>query len=91
MRQIHFADHLEKRVAQALDECGIEFVHESENKEQILDFYLPFFDVYIEVKQYNTDRIAKQMSSKDNVIAIQGKKSVELLIVMLLRSKKLVV
>lgn len=90
MRQIHFADHLEKSLAQALDECGIAFVHESENKEQILDFYLPFFDVYIEVKQYHADRIARQMSSKDNVIAVQGKKSVELLI-MLLRSKKLVV
>jgi len=87
MRQIHFADHLEKRVAQALDECGIEFVHESENKEQILDFYLPFFDVYIEVKQFHTDRIAKQMSSKDNVIAVQGAKAVELLHIILLRSK----
>lgn len=87
MRKIHFADHLEKKVAEALYEVGIEFVHESENKEQVLDFYLPFFDVYIEVKQFNTDRISKQMSSKDNVIAVKGTKSVNLLVTMLLRSK----
>lgn len=89
MRHIHFSDHLEKQIAQAFDDVGIEYVHESESNEQDLDFYLPFFDVYIEVKQYHADRIARQMSSKDNVIAVQGKKSVELLIVMLLRSKKL--
>lgn len=91
MRQIHFGDHLEKRVARALDECRIEFVHESENKEQDLDFYLPFFDVYIEVKQFHADRIARQMSSKDNVIAVQGTKAVELLHIILLRSKRKVV
>lgn len=85
MRNIHFADHLEKKVAEALDEVGIEFVHESENKEQVLDFYLPFFDVYIEIKQFHTDRISKQMSSKDNVIAVQGTKSVNLLVIMLLK------
>ena len=87
MRKIHFADHLEKKVSEALDEVGIEFVHESENKEQALDFYLPFFDMYIEIKQFHTDRISKQMSSKDNVIAVQGTKSVNLLVTMLLRSK----
>jgi hypothetical protein len=87
MRKIHFADHLEKKVAEALDEVGIEFVHESESKEQGLDFYLPFFDVFIEIKQFHTDRISRQMSSKDNVIAAQGSKSVNLLVTMLLRSK----
>jgi hypothetical protein len=88
MRNIHFADHLEKRVAEVLDKAEIEFVHESENKEQGLDFYLPFFDVYIEIKQFHADRISRQMSSKDNVIAVQGTKSVNLLIAMLLLSSK---
>lgn len=87
MRQVHFADHLEKKIAEAMDEVGIEFIHESENKEQGLDFYLPYFDVYIEVKQFHSDRISRQMESKDNVIAVQGRKSAELLCVMLLRSK----
>lgn len=84
MRKIHFSDHLENKVAESLDKAGILFVHQSENKDQQLDFYLPFFDVYIEVKQYHADRIARQMSSKDNVIAVQGVKSVELLIRLLL-------
>mgnify|MGYP000246292980 CR=1 FL=1 len=87
MRKIHFADHLEKKIAAALDEVEIEFVHESESKEQVLDFYLPFFDVFIEIKQFHTDRISRQMSSKDNVIAVQGTKSVNLLVTMLFRSK----
>ena len=87
MRNIHFADHLEKSLAAALNEAGIEFVHESENKKQELDFYLPLFDVYIEVKQFHADRIYKQMSYQNNVIAIQGSKSVNLFITILLKNK----
>jgi len=89
MRTLHFSDHLEKKLASALDEAGIEFIYETESKEQGLDFYLPEFDVYIEVKQYHADRISRQMKSKDNVIALQGKKSVDLFVTMLLRSSKL--
>ncbi len=87
MREIHFSDDLEKKVAEAMDEVGIRFIHESEDKELTLDFYLPYFDVYLEVKKFHADRIERQMASKDNVIAIQGAKSVQLLITMLLRSK----
>ena len=83
MRKIYFADHLEEAIAKALDSAGIDYVHESENKEQGLDFYLPKFDVYLEVKQYHADRIARQMSTQDNVIAIQGIKSIKLLVKML--------
>jgi hypothetical protein len=86
-RKIHFTDHLETKVADALNHVGIEFIHESENAEQVLDFYLPFFDVFIEIKQFHSDRISKQMSSKENVIAVQGIKSVNLLVAVLLRSK----
>ena len=83
MRDIHFSHFLEKKVAEALYEAGIEFVHESEDKELRLDFYLPLFDVFIEIKHYHADRISRQMSSQKNVIAIQGTKSVELLIALL--------
>lgn len=86
MREIHFSDHLEKKVAEALEEVGIEFIHESESKEQALDFYLPRFDVFIEIKQFHADRISRQMLSRDNVIAVQGMKSVNLLVEMLLRN-----
>jgi len=80
MRKINFGDGLEKMVAGALNDAGIEFIHESESKDLKLDFYLPSFDVYIEVKRFHADRIERQMSSKDNVIAIQGIKSVEFII-----------
>jgi transcription elongation factor Elf1 len=73
MRKIYCSDHLEEmKIAETLTVCGIKFVHESENKAQELDFYLPFFDVYIEVKLFHADRISRQMKSKENVIAIQG-------------------
>lgn len=85
MRNIHFADFLEQQLAEGLNRAGIEFVHESENKEQGLDFYLPFFDVYIEVKQFHADRISNQMASKDNVIAVQGRKSLIALLAILNR------
>lgn len=41
-----------------------------------LDFYLPDLDIYIEVKQFHSDRIAKQMARRPNVIAIQGRGAV---------------
>ena len=37
-----------------------------------LDFYLPAYDVYVEVKQFHSPRISEQMSRQKNVIAIQG-------------------
>ena len=86
MRKIYFTDHLEEAIAKALDTVGIDYVHESENNKQVLDFYLPSFDVYLEVKQYHADRIARQMSTQDNVIAIQGIKSLNFLIIILNQS-----
>ena len=87
MRKIHFSDFLESTIADALDNAKINFVHESENSGQILDFYLPNFDVYIEVKQFHSDRISKQMILRDNVIAVQGIKSVRFLEAILLKLK----
>lgn len=78
-RNIHYSDDLENSIGDLLEHCKIEFTHESECKEQKLDFYLPKYDVYIEVKQFHADRISRQMQSKNNVIAIQGRKSINLL------------
>ena len=83
MRKIYFTDHLEEAIAKALETAGIDYVHESESKEQGLDFYLPKFDVYLEVKQYHADRISRQMATQDNVIAIQGMRSLKFLITMI--------
>jgi hypothetical protein len=87
MRKIYFSDELEKQIADALDIAGIEYLHESEDKGLDLDFYLPYFDVYIEVKKFHADRISRQMATKNNVIAVQGRKSVELLINILKHTK----
>lgn len=83
MKKIHYGDSLERDIASLLDNKGIHFIHESENKGQVLDFYLPSYDVYIEVKQYFSERITKQLASRDNVICVQGKKSLALLKVLL--------
>jgi hypothetical protein len=79
-KEAYFADHLEAMVAAALTDNGIEFIHESQNKDQGLDFFLPLFDVYIEIKQYHSERISRQMASQNNVIALQGTKAVNFFI-----------
>lgn len=37
-----------------------------------LDFFLPDYDVYVEVKRFHSPRIAEQMARRPNVVAIQG-------------------
>lgn len=75
--QIHFSDHLEQEIAALLERAGIDFIHESQGAA--LDFYLPGYDVYIEVKQFYSDRAIRQLANYDNVILIQGRKSLGLL------------
>lgn len=79
-QKIHFADHLEKALADFLVSKHISFIHESQNKEQVLDFYLPGHGIYIEVKQYHTDRVTKQLAAQEEVILIQGKKALDFFI-----------
>lgn len=79
------SDFLEKKVSEILISQKIKFIHESEKNGSNLDFYLTDYDVYIEVKQYHTDRVAKQLASKDNVILIQGRKSIAMLTKLLLK------
>jgi hypothetical protein len=68
------SDPIEKIVADGLTRAGIIFLLDD---VAALDFYLPAYDVYIEVKQFHTKRIAEQMSRADNVIAIQGRRAAE--------------
>ena len=76
-RKVHYVDFLEESLGEALTEKQIQFTHESEIKtEPVLDFHLPDHDIHIEVKQYYSDRIAKQLQSKQNVIVLQGRKAV---------------
>lgn len=79
MNNINTSDSLELAVATFLQQRGIDFTHESQSKDQVLDFYLPAYDVYIEVKKYHTPRVEKQLASQDNVILVQGVKALEFL------------
>ena len=74
MRHINFADDLERMVGEALYNSGIEFKHESEGA--FLDFWIPNWRVYIEVKKYHTDRINSQLRHFDNVVLLMGTKAV---------------
>ncbi len=71
---------LEQRIAKALDRAKLEYRTEYEGgvKER-LDFYLPTFDVHIEVKGGHTPRISDQLSRTKNAIVAQGEKAVRLL------------
>ena len=52
---------------------GIRYRRDDQTAEGTqLDFYLIDFDVYLEVKQFHSDRIAAQMARASNVIAVQG-------------------
>lgn len=69
-------DPIEAIIAAALCKAGISYLHETDmNAEDSLglDFYLPEMDVYIEVKQFHSARISRQMAQAPNVIAIQGR------------------
>lgn len=74
-------DNLEKSIAEILTSKGIRFIHESYSNgvNQRLDFFLPDHYVYIEVKKFHSDRIIEQLKSQENVIVIQGRKSIEFL------------
>lgn len=70
-------DPIELIVADGLRKAGVAFVHESDNKGQMLDFYLPQQQVFIECKQFSTDRTAAQIAGIPNVIVVQGRIAAE--------------
>lgn len=75
---IHYADELKQMVGETLLELNVSFLHESEStKTRGLDFYLPSLDIYIEVKKFHTERIVNQTVRADDIIVLQGRKSVE--------------
>lgn len=64
------SDPMEREIATALQAAGISYRVGYATKE--LDFHLIDFDVWIECKQFHSDRISEQMARHPNVIAIQG-------------------
>lgn len=77
---MHTDDPMEIIIADGLKRAGIRFVHESENKSQSLDFSLPDHGVYIECKQFPTDRTSAQIAPFPDVIVIQGRTAARLFV-----------
>lgn len=79
MNNLFASDPLERQVETALRHKKLQYVHESQSKEatQGLDFYLPTLGVHIEVKQFHTDRIARQMQQARDVVVLQGQQAVD--------------
>lgn len=72
-KQTNIDDPIELIVANGLTSAGIEFIHENEGGTFNLDFFLPEQKIYIEVKQFHSERIAEQSSRVENIIVIQGR------------------
>lgn len=81
---MEITDPMERQIADALDAAGIEFEHE--RRPENLDFYVPAFDIFIEVKRMHSPRIADQMSRAPHIIAAQGDKGVAFLAALLRRA-----
>lgn len=71
-------DPMERLIYAALEEIQEPFVMEQANPAG-LDFYLINKGIYIEVKQFHSDRISEQMSRAPNVIVAQGRPAVQML------------
>lgn len=69
-------DPMEAMIREALKKRGIEYLEGDDNNAH-LDFFLIGIDIYVEVKQFHSDRIAEQMSRVENVIVAQGRDAVK--------------
>ena len=67
-------DPIEMIVAEVLQKLNVDYVHELENPNQRLDFYLPDYEIYIECKAFSTPRTSKQIEDR-KVILIQSKQA----------------
>lgn len=65
-------DPVEVEVRSALAIRGVDFVEEEDPRAKNLDFYLPDYDLHIEVKQFHSDRSNEQLRRASNIILIQG-------------------
>jgi transcriptional regulator with XRE-family HTH domain len=79
-RQAKLVDPMERIIEQALIDAGIAFRTDQDGgTETALDFYLPAYDVSIEVKRFYTARTGEQMARAPNVIVAQGERAVRFL------------
>lgn len=66
-------DPVERAVEALLKDGGVKY--ERHNSAR-LDFYLPDFDIYIECKQFPTERIVEQLGRAECVVVIKGRRTV---------------
>lgn len=87
--QLKFVSPLEKKLAQALDRLDIAYIYESEDEAQELDFWLPDYKIFVEVKwkmsKNNPGRVMNQLKKHTNTILVQGRQSVDAFISLLIR------
>jgi hypothetical protein len=77
------SDPIERIVADGLTAAGIRWERGSPH---LLDFYIPDFGFYIEVKQFATERTFKQIEPYSNVVLIQGREAARALVRLLARA-----
>lgn len=77
------SDPLERLIADGLNALGVKWEHPDHPIR--LDFYLPDYNTYIEVKQFYTPRTEKQLEYHKgaNIILLQGKEAVRTYLKML--------
>ena len=74
------SDPMEGIIRAALERERFDFTEDGKAGGEVnknLDFRLTDYDIFIEVKQMHSPRIADQMARAPNVIAVQGKEAVE--------------
>lgn len=77
MREASRHDPMERQIEQALLDAGIAFVDETHpDNAARLDFFLPDYGLYIEVKRMHSPRIAEQTARAANVLVAQGPEAV---------------
>lgn len=79
-------DPIELIIADGLTRAGIKFERPQSGlqfKTRSLDFLLTDYGVYIECKQFPTDRTIEQIAQFPNVIVIQGRAAAELFVAMI--------
>ena len=73
-------DQVEKIIYEGLDKRRIEYSRNKVTGGREIDFYLPEFDLWIEVCQFYTPRKIKQLENIPNIILIQGRHAASLFI-----------
>ena len=85
MRRIN-DDPVERIIEDFLIETGVSYIKDQRHPyaDRTLDFYLPTYDLFIEVKQFHTERAVKQLAGLTNVLLVQGIPAARALVKLLL-------